>query len=167
MLAHGTSLLSLAQLVAKSRHIVLATPVEQVSAWEDEAGLRRIVSYTTLDLHHSLDGRALPSVSSTVRTLGGRVGELGQRVMGEAELAVGTPALCFLTGAPGGHESVFRIAGMAQGYYSVAERAHELRLRASFEQLGHAHARATSAMARLHDQPLSACEQWIAEEVAS
>jgi len=52
-----------------------------------------------------------------VRTLGGRLGDLGEIVHGEAELALNEPSLVFLTTNADGVELV---TAMAQGQYPLA-----------------------------------------------
>ena len=64
-----------------------------------------------------------------VRTLGGRVGELGEIVHGEAELTLNETSLVFLTPDASGVELV---TAMAQGQYPVAmDRAGTARLQFS------------------------------------
>lgn len=52
-----------------------------------------------------------------VLTWGGRVGDVGQKVHGEAQLTIGEPLVLFLQDAESG---LFRVTGMAQGRFSVS-----------------------------------------------
>src|SRR4051812_9349513 len=83
--AHATLVLpiTLRELVSQSQHAVVGTPGAATSRWETIGGHERIVTYTPLHIEHSLDGTS-PGSELTVRTLGGRVGDIGQIVAGEA-----------------------------------------------------------------------------------
>jgi hypothetical protein len=105
--------LTVAELLAGSRSVVCATPQERLSVWEDSGGAgRRIVTYTHVRVDRVLDG--LPGAEVWVRTLGGVVDDIGQRVEGEAVLSPGQPVLLFLTPRADGTHSV---VGMGQGHY--------------------------------------------------
>lgn len=108
--------ISVASLVSHSRYVVLATPVDSTSRWENVAGRRRIVTYTRLSVEGDLNGKAEGSSELMVRTLGGRVGNVGQIAFGEARLEHGQRSVLFL------HESrdgTLAVTGMAQGHYPV------------------------------------------------
>jgi len=68
----------------------IVTPVEQRSVWEDG----RIYTYTRMRVESRVAGE-LPR-DPWVRTMGGIVGRVGQRVEGEAVLTPGQPSLLFL-----------------------------------------------------------------------
>ena len=51
-----------------------------------------------------------------VRTLGGKVGRLGERVDGQAQLVIGEACVIFLLQGP---DSVHYVNGMAQGHYPL------------------------------------------------
>jgi hypothetical protein len=108
--------LTVAELVTGSASVVCGTPQERVSVWEDSAGGRgrRIVSYTHVHIDRVLDGKPVGEV--WVRTLGGEVGDLGQRVDGEAVLVPGQSALMFLSARSDGTSGV---VGMGQGHYPL------------------------------------------------
>jgi hypothetical protein len=58
-----------------------------------------------------------PSATEVLlRTLGGRVGNIGQIVEGEAELTLGETSLTFLTAF---EPALYAVTGMAQGHYPV------------------------------------------------
>src|SRR5690606_22200661 len=64
-----------------------------------------------------------------VRTLGGRVGDIGQLVHGEARFELGAPSVLFVTPDDDG---VLGITAMAQGHYPLgADPDDSVRLRAS------------------------------------
>jgi len=110
-------LISLDELVAVSSYVVVATPSEQHSAWEDLPGGRRIVTYTKLTIDRSVVGA--PGGEMWVRTLGGVVGNIGQAVSGEAQLFPGKKSLLFLAKT---NEAVV-VTALAQGHYPILASA--------------------------------------------
>lgn len=114
--ATSAQALSLSELVHRSRHTLLATPLEAEGRWESLAGSRRIVTYTKIAIEQSADARGAPAGEVWVRTLGGKVGHIAQLVHGEARLALGRSALLFVDRDP---ERVYRVTGMAQGHYPL------------------------------------------------
>ncbi|HKQ69749.1 MAG TPA: hypothetical protein VJT73_10440 [Polyangiaceae bacterium] len=108
--------LSVAELVSKSTLVVVATPRESSSVWEDSEGGRgrRIVTYTRLRVDRVIDGA--PQKDAWVRTLGGQVGDIGQHVEGEVSLAPEAPSLLFLRARNDGTHAV---VGMSQGHFSI------------------------------------------------
>jgi hypothetical protein len=108
--------LSVAELVSKSTLVVAGTPLDSRSLWEDSEGGRgrRIVTYTRVRIDRLIDGKTSGEV--WVRTLGGTVDDIGQRVEGEAVLPAETPSLLFLRVLPDGAHAV---VGMAQGNYPL------------------------------------------------
>jgi len=107
--------LSLQALVRASDRALFGTALAAESRWEVAGGRRRIVTHTRVRVDERIAG---PDDGSElwVRTLGGKVGDVGQIVHGEALLLVGEPALLFLAPSADGALSV---AGMAQGHYPV------------------------------------------------
>jgi hypothetical protein len=102
--------LSLDDVARESALVVRIMPVDQTTAWEDG----RIVTTTNARIESFLAGT--PSTSSSnlrIRTLGGVVGDVGQRVEGEAHFVVGTPSIVFLMAKTG--ENRFFVSGRAQG----------------------------------------------------
>lgn len=109
--------LDLNELLRASRLVVLATVQDHHSLWEeDENAERRIVTYTRVRIERTLDGEAKTSEEVYVRTFGGEVGSIGQRVEGEAVLVPGQSSLLFLHPRGDGTHSV---AAMALGQYLV------------------------------------------------
>jgi hypothetical protein len=145
---------------------VVATPLDAAGEWEGAGNNRRIVTYTTLQIKQALDGRAPPSTQVTVRTLGGEVGDIGQRVVGEAQPAIGQAAVFFLSNG-GRNSAPFRLAKMAAGYYPiVADERGQLRLRAVPQALEIGRHSPQSIARLLHGRALVECEQLIATAVA-
>jgi hypothetical protein len=107
---------SLAELASRATAVIAGTPLESRSVWESAGGARgeRIVTYTRVHVDRVVDGRAPGEL--WVRTLGGQVDHIGQRVEGEAVLVAGQPALLFLAARADGTHSV---VGMAQGHYPL------------------------------------------------
>ena len=120
--------ITLNELVSQSRHAIVATPGEASSRWETIGGHERIVTYTKVRVEYPLDGTAPPSSELVVRTLGGRVGDIGQIVPGEAPLRrLGTAALFLEPVAT----DVFAVTAMSQGHYPIlADLKGAKRLRA-------------------------------------
>ena len=108
--------ISLPDLVRRSTRIARATTLESFARSEEIGGARHIVTYSRLRLDDSIQGPGGDS-ETLVRTLGGRVGDLGEIVHGEAELTLNETSLVFLMADPNGVELV---TAMAQGHYPVA-----------------------------------------------
>jgi hypothetical protein len=108
--------LSLTQLARLSDAAAVGTPVSRSSAWEQIAGHKRLVTYTRFKVSRRVFGLAGSDDDLVVRTLGGRIGDLGQVVHGEAHLPKGKLALLFLRRLQGAH---YRVTGMAQGHIPV------------------------------------------------
>ena len=111
--------LSVDELCRRATLVVAATAQDRVVVWEDTSSGRgrRIVTYTRMRVDHVIDGTAPPEL--WVRTLGGSIGDVGQRVDGEAVLAPGQPGLFFLRAFADGPHGV---VGMAQGQYLFDRR---------------------------------------------
>lgn len=128
--------LSLRKLVRSSHQVLVGTALEAHSRWEHVGGRKRIVTYTRVRVDDHIAGEATEH-EILVRTLGGRVGKIGQVVHGEALLLVGEPAVLFVTHAPDG---VLAVAGMSQGHYPVRADTRGVRRlgpsHRSFELLG-------------------------------
>lgn len=117
--------LTLEELVELSRSVAVIEPVERSSRWEAVGDSKRIVTYTKLVVHDVVSGEKLEEV--WVRTLGGKVGKVGQHVAGEAQFTLGERAVVFL----GKAGDVNVVAGMAQGHFPLIEKDGELRLKSS------------------------------------
>jgi hypothetical protein len=115
----------LGELVRASETVVVGTAVESLSQWETLGKQRRIVTYSRIRVDQQVAGAPV-SGELWVRTLGGRVGKIGQIVHGEARLFARRPALLFLElHAPGVH----RVVALAQGHFPLkADATGELRL---------------------------------------
>ena len=127
--AHATTAraVSLQELVQRSSRVARVTALESSARHEDIGNTRHIVTYTRLRIDEGLLGKS--DSETWVRTLGGRVGELGEIVHGEAELALNESCLVFLYQHPDGIEQV---TAMAQGHYRLAlDAAGAQRLAAS------------------------------------
>lgn len=99
-------------LLRESVAAAFVTPVEGRSVWE--AG--RIVTYTRVHVDKQVAGALSASEDPWIRTLGGVVGTIGQRVEGEAVLAPGYQALVFM-GA--GQAGTYHVTARAQGQFPV------------------------------------------------
>ncbi len=112
--------LKLKQLVKRSERVIVGTPVAYRCGWWHLAGARRIVTWTRILQEDNWladkSNDASPTDEIELLTLGGRVGDLAQKVPGEATPRVGERSLFFLSGE---YEQVHRVIGMAQGHYPL------------------------------------------------
>lgn len=119
-------LLGLDELLTPSTYVIVGTAGEKKCRWEEIGGSRRIVTYTLIQVDTAVVGS--PGASVWVRTLGGSVGDVGQLVSGEAQIAAGSKSVLFLQK----RGSVHVVTGMAQGHFPlVADDKGVVRLRTS------------------------------------
>jgi hypothetical protein len=107
---------AMSALVKRSRSVVLATPLSAYSEWAEIGDTRRIVTITRVRVDEHVARSKTASSEVMVRTLGGKVGKLGQIVHGEAELRSEESCMLFLHDADGGLSTV---TAMAQGHYPL------------------------------------------------
>jgi len=108
--------LDLATLSSRSDRVVRATVRTSQSAWDAEG--RRIFTRHTLDVTDVLSGP--PTTTLTVFQWGGMVGDIGQRVVGEAQLRQGQDAVFFLEAVDHAQGAgMFRTVGLSQGVWPV------------------------------------------------
>jgi hypothetical protein len=121
--------ITLPELVGLSQYAFVGIATEADSRWESVGQSRRIVTYVRVEVTQPIDGRPPPDPSLLLRTLGGRVGDIGQLVHGEARFELGAPSVVFVTPDVDG---VLGITAMAQGHYPLgADPDDSVRLRAS------------------------------------
>jgi hypothetical protein len=121
--------ITLPELVGLSKYALVGMAVGSSSRWETVGDSRRIVTYVQVEVTQPIDGRPPPATALSLRTLGGRVGDIGQLVHGEARFDLGAPSVIFVTPDMDG---VLGITAMAQGHYPLgAEPGDAMRLRAS------------------------------------
>lgn len=113
-LASVARAMSVKELTNTSRAVLLGEPVEAYGEWAKIGEQRRIVTYTRVLLREAVLGN--PESEILVQTLGGRVGNIGQIVHGEAALRLNEPSLLFLQDTSVG---ITRVTAMAQGHYRV------------------------------------------------
>jgi hypothetical protein len=104
--------LSLDRLASGSDAVVVGTPVERHAFWRGG----RIFTYCRLRVDVPIAGSLRQGDEIWLRTRGGIVGDVGQRVEGEAILAEGVRTLVFLRGAGDGAMAVH---GRAQGQFRL------------------------------------------------
>ncbi len=107
------------ELVGRSQHVLLGEPLDAESVWEQVGRRRHIVTYTRVRTLEPLAGADPRQEELLVRTLGGRVGELGELVHGEAMLQLGARGVLFVMPTRGG----LAVTAMAQGHYPVLRDA--------------------------------------------
>jgi hypothetical protein len=126
-------LMTLDELVVGSQRVVIGTPVDRTSRWEELPSGRRIVTYTKLSIDETLVGASNSEI--VVRTFGGVVDGIGQQVSGEATLKIGERSLVFLADVEDGEKNAVTIVtGMAQGQFPLDESASEPVLKASADR---------------------------------
>ena len=103
-------------LVSQSSAVAVLTAVESHGAWENG----RIFTYTRLHVDRAVEGDMATGGEVLVRTLGGVVGEIGQRVEGEAAFDVGKPCLVFAHPGPPG---AYVVTARGQGAFPVVPGA--------------------------------------------
>lgn len=151
---------TLEQLVGYSAHVLVAKPTGSVCRWEQLGPSRRIVTYVTVEVLQPIDGRQTPGGSAIVRTLGGRMGDIGQLVHGAPNLSIGSPAVLFLAEEADG---VLGVTAMAQGHFPLqADEKGDLRLHAS-PQVPHLVETRGCAVRKLADRTLLDAEAMICE----
>ena len=161
--AHATLVraITLTELVGLSQHAVVATPTSSSSRWETIGDRERIVTYTPVRVEYVLDGSSPPN-EIMVRTLGGRVGDLGQLVPGEAPLRKDVTAALFLESVA---TDVFGVTAMAQGHYPIAlDQNGTRRLRA--HRVDFVKLTTDAAIVRLDGRTVSEVETLVYREVA-
>jgi hypothetical protein len=105
--------LSLEQLARKSDRTLLVTPLEAWCSWVVIRGRRAIVTDTRVRVEERLGRRVADDGELLIRTLGGVIGDLGERFGGQPEFRTGRAGLVFLTS----QSDVAFVTGMAQGHY--------------------------------------------------
>jgi hypothetical protein len=109
--------------VGLSQYALVGAATEAYSRWESVGSSRRIVTYVQVLVTQPIDGRPPPETSLLLRTLGGRVGDIGQLVHGEAKFELDAPAVVFL--APDS-DGVLGVTAMAQGHYPLSRESRDV-----------------------------------------
>jgi hypothetical protein len=151
------------ELVRKSDRVAVGRAVERMTSWTQLGGSRRIVTLHRVVESDRLESDAPPG-ESWVLTLGGRIGDLGQKVSGEAEIQDDGDFVLFLSqerlaqGVPP-HR---RVVGMAQGAYGLFHDQGRKRLRPG-RDLPHLTPRHGGALAvdELRDLDLESCKRTV------
>jgi hypothetical protein len=154
--------LSLGELLYKSSHVLVGAATDAYGTWENIGNRKCIVTYSNFRVEQPLDGRQPPGSEITIRTLGGVVGDLGQRFFGEAMVALHERATVFVHDpAPG----LYVVTAMAQGHYPLQPDSRGVhRLRAGFEQVVISDL-PDAAMRRLDGRTMPEAADLIAREV--
>lgn len=111
----------LSELLAHCSCCVVGRALVSESHWSELGGKQRIVTIHEIEVDDVLHGHAIPGEMLRVRTLGGRVGDIAERVFGDAELALLQPTLLFLSRVD---ETLHVVTGMAGGCFPIRPDAH-------------------------------------------
>lgn len=114
-----TRAVRLEELTARSQHVLVGEPLDAESVWERVGQRRHIVTYTRVRALELFAGADPKQDELMLRTLGGRVGELGELVHGEAVLPLGQQGVLFVMPADG----ALGVTAMAQGHYPLGRDA--------------------------------------------
>ncbi len=99
-------------LLHDSSAVAVVTALDSHAVWEGG----RIYTYTHVHVDRSVAGELPAGAETYVRTMGGEVGDIGQRVEGEAVLPVGSSSLVFAHRGPPG---AYVVTARAQGQFPV------------------------------------------------
>jgi hypothetical protein len=105
-------------LVKESSAVAVVTATDSHGAWENG----RIFTYTHVHVDRALAGELGTGADAWVRTMGGEVGNIGQRVEGEAVFELGKPSLLFAQPGPSGS---FHVTARGQGAFPVTASEKE------------------------------------------
>ena len=126
--------MTLSDLRKRSQKVVLGHPVLAEAEWATVGQSRRIVTKTRFLQKSDWLRASSPDEKIEdeiiVMTLGGRVGDIGQKVPGEARLLLRQEILLFLGEGQDGHE---RVIGMSQGAFPVEREGARASLKRSQE----------------------------------
>jgi hypothetical protein len=113
--------MSLEELARSSSVVARVTTLDRESAWEDG----RIVTYSRVRVDDVVAGETPGKARELrVRTLGGRVGSVGQLVEGEPMLAPNESSIVFLVAHPSAAVASVVVMGRAQGQLVIRRDAH-------------------------------------------
>jgi len=113
-------------LLHESSSACIVTAMESRGAWENG----RIYTFTRVHIDRAVAGSLATGGDAWVRTMGGVVGDIGQRVEGEAALAPGQSSLLFLRPGPSTvipHS--FEVTARGQGHFPLESADPKLPLR--------------------------------------
>ena len=108
--------LSFSQLRRQSEHICCAKVMTHKSMWLELGGRKRLVTEHSLQELETFKGIKPGSANLKVFTLGGRKGNLAQKVHGAAQIIDGEEGVFFIASATAG---ISAIVGMAQGHFPL------------------------------------------------
>jgi hypothetical protein len=149
--------LTLPELLAASARVAIVTPLFAESHWETIGGQRCIVTDTRVRVEDSI--RAASSASELlVRSLGGRIGAVGELVHGQPILELGQACVAFLKATAG---DIHWTAGMAQGHYPLLHRTDGATRLTASRSLPHIKRWDGSAVQALRDRELADAKRLI------
>jgi hypothetical protein len=150
--------MTLKELVGRSQHVVVGTPLSAYCLYATFGTRRMIVTETRLRVDGVLGLQGPDESELRVRTLGGQLDGVGELIHGQAELQRGRQCVGFFERQPDG---TCWLTGMAQGHYPLSNAGATLVLRPS-PQLPTIRDWQQSAVKQLVGTRLSEAEQLIA-----
>jgi hypothetical protein len=99
-------------LLHDSSAVAVVTALDAHGVWENG----RIYTYTHVHVDRAVCGELPTGAEAYIRTMGGEVGNVGQRVEGEASFQGGAPSLVFMHPGPPG---AFVVTARGQGQFAV------------------------------------------------
>jgi hypothetical protein len=148
----------LQELVSRSRHVVLGSPLDARCRYLSIGGRSMLITETRLRVESVLALEAPGQAELVIRTLGGVLGGQGEIVHGQAEFQKNKLCVAFLERDANG---ACWVTGMAEGHYPLDQSEASLILRAS-PQLPTIRDWEQSAVKRLVGTRLSEAESLIA-----
>lgn len=150
--------LTLDELVRASAAAIVGTALEAHSEWATFGKNRVIVTDTRVRIEDVLLGGARAGGEVMVRVLGGSIGELGERVDGQAELVLGAPSALFLMPET---RAVSFVVGAAQGHFRLEPAADRVLRLAPSPRLPHLLRPSTAAVSRLRGRTVAEARELV------
>jgi len=110
--------ISVEELTRRASDVVEATAINSWSAWNPQHTL--IYTYTQMQVTQSLKGN---SQTFTIKQIGGKVGDVTQKVAGVRHFQSGEQAMLFLRRSDAG-DRTHVIVGLIQGNFRIARSAN-------------------------------------------
>ena len=108
--------LSTEELTKLSENVIVGKVEKTVAQWSEDG--KMIITRATIQINNVIRGN-LNKNKIIVEYLGGEIGDIGLKVSDVSSLKAGEEVILFLTRKNLKDDSVFKIAGEAQGHYTI------------------------------------------------